>query len=108
LAERWTAYPSLVRGRLLTIEQSLIRRSVGRLSAHDLAGVEEKLASFVLSDSAIADYVLTHIDTTTLPGREVQLLAEKFVRACLTLAARDNPMIDLDRLRRLLAPPMNP
>ena len=101
-------YPSLVRGRLLTIEQSLIRRSVGRLSAHDLAGVEEKLASFLLSDSAIADYVLTHIDTTTLPGRDVQLLAEKFVRACLTLAARDNPLIDLDRLRRLLTPPMNP
>jgi len=101
-------YPSLVRGRLLTIEQSLIRRSVGRLSAHDLAGVEEKLASFLVSDSAIADYVLTHIDTTTLPGRDVQLLAEKFVRACLTLATRDNPLIDLDRLRRLLAPPMNP
>jgi len=66
-------YPSLVRGRLLTIEQSLIRRSVGRVSAHDLAAVEEKLATFLLSDIAIADYVLTHIDTTTLPGRDVQL-----------------------------------
>ena len=28
-------YPSLVRGRLLTIEQTLIRRSVGRLSYRD-------------------------------------------------------------------------
>ena len=48
------------------------------------------------------------IFTTTLPGRDIKLLAEKFVRACLTLAARDNPLIDLDRLRRLLAPPVHP
>ncbi|MFQ5857945.1 MAG: type II toxin-antitoxin system PemK/MazF family toxin [Anaerolineae bacterium] len=39
-------YPSLVRGRLLTIEQSLIRRTVGRLSSADLAAFEEKLAAF--------------------------------------------------------------
>jgi len=39
-------YPSLVRGRLLTIEQSLIRRSVGRVSAHDLAAVEENSRPF--------------------------------------------------------------
>lgn len=42
-------YPSLVRGRLLTIEQRLIRRSVGRLSASDMASFEEKLAAFLLS-----------------------------------------------------------
>lgn len=34
-------YASLVRGRFMTLEQSVIKRSVGRLSQTDLAGVEE-------------------------------------------------------------------
>src|SRR5258706_11049796 len=73
--------PSLVRGRLLTLEQSLIRRGVGRLSSRDLAGCEEKLASFLLSDRAIADYLLAQLDVTTMPGKIVHALAEKTIRA---------------------------
>ena len=95
-------YPSLIRGRLLTIEQSLIRRTVGRLNPTDLAAFEEKLATLLLSDSTAADYVLTRIDLTTLPGRIAQALAEKSSRASLTLAARGNPAIDLARLRAIL------
>jgi mRNA interferase MazF len=97
-------YPSLVRGRLLTIEQNLIRRTVGRLSQVDLAAFEEKLATFLLSDVAIADYLLTHVDLTTLSGQVVQAMAEKSARASLTLAARGNPAIDLVRLCTILAP----
>ena len=101
-------YPSLVRGRLLTIEQNLIRRTVGRLSQADLAAFEEKLAAFLLGDATVADYLLTHVDLTTLPGRVVQSLAEKSARASLTLAARGNPAIDLARLRAILAPETRP
>jgi mRNA interferase MazF len=101
-------YPSLVRGRLLTIEQNLIRRTVGRLSLADLAAFEEKLAAILLSDSTIADYALTRVDLTTLSGRLVQALAEKSSRASLVLAARDNPAIDLARLRVILQPEAKP
>jgi len=101
-------YPSLVRGRLLTIEQSLVRRTVGRLSPADLAACEEKLATFLLSDAIVADYLLTHVDLTTLPGRVIQLLAEKSTRASLTLVARGDPAIDLGRLRSILLPESKP
>ena len=95
-------YPSLVRGRLLTIEQSLIRRTVGQLSQADLFALEERLAAFLLSDTAAADYLLTRVDLIALPGRLVQALSEKFLRAGLTLATRRDPAIDLARLRALL------
>lgn len=101
-------YPSLVRGRLLTIEQSLVRRTVGRLSQADLAAFEEKLAAFLLSDATVADYLLTHVDLITLPGRVVQLLAEKSARASLTLAARGDPTINLTGLRAILATEAGP
>ncbi|MBI3360262.1 MAG: type II toxin-antitoxin system PemK/MazF family toxin [Chloroflexi bacterium] len=70
-------YPSLVRGRLLTIEQSLIRRTVGRLTPADLDAFTERLAAFLLSDAVVADYLLTRVDVTALPARIVQALAEK-------------------------------
>lgn len=95
-------YASLVRGRLLTIEQSLIRRTVGHLTAGDLAAVEERMAAFLLNDWAVADYLLTRVDMTTLPGRIVQALAEKSIRASLALAARGDPAVDLARLRSIL------
>lgn len=95
-------YPSLVRGRLLTIEQSLIRRIVGHLSATDYAALEEKLASFLLSESALADFLLNRADLTALPSCTVQSLAEKLVQAGLALAASGDPVIDLDRLRTML------
>jgi len=97
-------YPSLIRGRLLTIEQSLIRRTVGRLSRADLAAFEEKLAALLLSDVVVADYLLTHVDLIALPGRVVQSLAEKSARASLILAARSDPAIDPARLRAILEP----
>ncbi len=97
-------YPSLVRGRLLTLEQGLIRRAVGRLTPADLAACEERLAAYLLSDVAIAAYLVTRVDVLTLPGRIVQTLAEKSVRAGIALAARGEPAIDLARLRALLSP----
>jgi mRNA interferase MazF len=101
-------YPSLVRGRLLTLEQNLIRRSVGRLSPGDVAACEEKLATFLLSDIAIADYLLTRIDLAALPGRIVQALAEKGARASAILAAQGNPAIDLEHVRKILTSSVNP
>jgi len=97
-------YPSLVRGRLLTIEQSLIRRAVGRLTSADLAAFEEKLTALLLSDLAVADYLLTRVDLITLPGRVVQAISEKSMRAGLVLAAHGDPAIDLTRLRAILPP----
>jgi mRNA interferase MazF len=47
-------YPSLVRGRFLTIEQSLIRRQVGNLSLVDMAAVEEKLIALLISEDTLA------------------------------------------------------
>ena len=95
-------YPSLVRGRLLTLEQSLIRRTVGRLSAIDLSGLEAKLLTFLLSDRAIVNYVVSEIDLRVMPGPMVQMLAEKTVQSCLALT--QNPTIDIKRLRALLSP----
>jgi hypothetical protein len=74
------------------------------LSQADLAVFEEKLAALLLSDVTVADYLLTRVDLTTVPGRVVQSLAEKSARAGLALAARGNPAIDLARLRAILAP----
>jgi mRNA interferase MazF len=101
-------YPSLVRGRLLTIEQRLIRRNVGHLSARDLASVDEKLASFLFGEQAIVEYVLKRIDMTALPGQLVQSMAEKSLRASVILASRAGLLIDLDRLRKILRPPDQP
>ena len=101
-------YPSLVRGRLLTIEQSLIRRGVGRLMPGDMAACEEKLASFLLSDAAVADCLLTRIDLTALAGRIVQALAEKSARASAILAARGDPSIHLEYIRKILTSSSSP
>jgi mRNA interferase MazF len=95
-------YPSLVRGRLLTIEQSLIRRAVGRLSIADLAAVETRLVALLLSNTSVAEYVSAHVDLEALPGRLVQSLAEKSLRAGFALAVRRDPAIDLVYLRTLL------
>ena len=97
-------YPSLVRGRLLTLEQTLIRHTVGRLSASDLAKVEAKLATLLLSNAAVADYLLMHIDLTGMPGRIVPALTEKSVRASLALASQADSEIDVARIRNLLLP----
>ncbi len=95
-------YPSLVRGRLLTIEQSLVRRVVGRLSAADYAALEERLISFLLSDAALVDYLLTHVAWTALPSHTVQALGEKSLQAALVLRGRGDRAIDLERLRAVL------
>ncbi len=95
-------YPSLVRGRLLTIEQSLVRRTVGRLSPADMAAVEEKLAAFLLSDVTIANYLLTHVDWIALSGWLVQSLAEKSIRTCQAMAVRNDQAIDVPRLHAIL------
>lgn len=101
-------YPSLVRGRLLTIEQGLIRRNVGHLSARDLLSVDEKLVSFLFSENAIAEYLLKRIDMTTLPGQLVQTIAEKSLRASVILASWGGSAMDLDRLRKILRPSDQP
>ncbi|MFN8491510.1 MAG: type II toxin-antitoxin system PemK/MazF family toxin [Caldilineaceae bacterium] len=97
-------YPSLVRGRLLTLEQSLIHRTIGRLSLADLAGVEAKLASFLLSNITVAEYLISEIDLTLLPGRVVQALAEKSLQASVNLTKRAESDIHIERLRALFPP----
>lgn len=92
-------YPSLVRGRLLTIEQGLIRYTVGRLSSADLDAVEEKVISFLISDPATARHLVSEVDLVALPGRLVHRLAEKAIHASLRLAARGDQAIDIERLR---------
>lgn len=96
-------YRSLVRGRLLTIEQRLIRYSIGHLSPADLAAFEAKLTAFLLSDNAVANYLLARIDLTNLPGAVVQALAEKSIQASRTLESRGDPALDIARLRALLS-----
>ena len=95
-------YPSLVRGRLLTIEQSLIRSTVGRLSRRDLASIEAKLASFLLSDRAVADYLLRQVDLNAMPSGVLQSLTEKLVEAAVLHAGRQESGIDIARLRAIL------
>lgn len=98
-------YPSLVRGRLLTLEQSLVRRVVGRLTASDLASVEDKLATFLISDMATVNHVLTQVELTVLSGRLVQALAAKSIHAARSLASRAEPQINIAQLRGLLSAP---
>ena len=95
-------YPSLVRGRLLTVEESLIRSTVGRLSRRDLAAVEAKLASFLLSDRAVADYLLSQVDLNAMPGEVLQSLTEKLVEAAVRRAGRQESAINIARLRAIL------
>lgn len=100
----WTAanlrYPSLVRGRFLTLEQNLVRRTVGRLTPSDVAGVENKLINLLLSDRAVVTHAVK-ADLTMLPGQLVQALATESIGAALTLAKRANRHIDLNQLRTL-------
>ncbi len=98
-------YPSLVRGRLLTLEQSLIRRVIGRVSASDLAAFEQRLAAFLLSGESVADYLLTQVNLTMLSGRVVQSLALKTLQASLALADDSDPGINLAQLQALFLAP---
>jgi hypothetical protein len=75
---------------------------VGRLSAIDLSGLEAKLLTFLLSDRAIVNHVVSEIDLRVMPGPVVQMLAEKTVQSCLALT--QNPTVDIKRLRALLSP----
>lgn len=95
-------YASVVRGRLLTIEQRIIRRFVGRLSVDDLDAVEAQLVRFVLSEPGLVSYVNNYVDLTTLPTQLVQILAERSIEAAVSLTAHGNPMINIRRLRILL------
>ncbi|MEI2689078.1 MAG: type II toxin-antitoxin system PemK/MazF family toxin [Anaerolineae bacterium] len=97
-------YPSLVRGRLLTIEQTLIRRTVGRISYRDWTQVEDKLASFLLSDQGGVRFVLNQVTLSAISGALVQALGEKSIAAGLQLANRRDPAIDLAQWRALLLP----
>ncbi|WP_423223211.1 type II toxin-antitoxin system PemK/MazF family toxin [Candidatus Amarolinea aalborgensis] len=101
-------YPSLVRGRLLTIEQTLIRRSVGRVSYQDWEKVEDRLVSFLLSDEGAVRFLLDHVTLSSLPGALVQALGEKSIHAGLRLASRDDQTIDLAHWRSLLSPQQAP
>lgn len=104
LLVNWAAanlrYPSLVRGRFLTLEQNLVRRVVGRLTPSDFAGVEDKLISVLLSDRAVVTYA-GKVNLALLPGQLVQALAVESIRAAITLAKRSNPHIDLNQIRTL-------
>lgn len=94
-------YPSLVRGRLLTLEQRLVRQVVGRLTAVDFAGVEDVLARLLFSDRASVNHILAHVELTALPGQLVQALAAKSIRASLLLAKRGDPQMKIKELQAL-------
>jgi mRNA interferase MazF len=93
-------YPSFIRARLLTVEKTLIRRSLGTLTVADLASFDEKLLEFMVSDEALALYLNARVNVTALPPRVVQSLAEQVIAAAVMLAT--DPAIDLDRLGALL------
>ena len=97
-------YPSLVRGRLLTIEHTLIHRTVGRVSYQDWLQVEERLASFLLTNQGAVRFVLNHVTLSSLSGALVQALGEKSIAAGLQMASRGDPAIDLAQWRALLLP----
>lgn len=65
--------------------------------------VATALAALPLSNTSVAEYLSAHVDLVALPGRLVQSLAEKSLRAGFVLAARSDPAIDLVSLRTLLA-----
>lgn len=96
-------YPSAVRGRLLTIEQTLIHRTVGRVSYNDWQAIEAKLISFLISEQGIANYLLSHVNLSSLSGTVVHGLGERAILAGLALADRNDPAIDLDQWRTLLS-----
>lgn len=96
-------YPSAVRGRLLTIEQTLIHRAVGRVSDKDWQAIEAKLISFLVSDQGIVSYLLSHVSLSSMSGAVVQELGEHAIQAGLTLADHNDPAIDLDQWRTLLS-----
>jgi hypothetical protein len=62
-------YPSAMRGRLLTIEQTLIHRTVGRVSYKDWQAIEAKLITFLVSDQGIVSYFLSHVSLSSVWGR---------------------------------------
>lgn len=68
-----------------------------------LAAFEAKLIAFLLSDNAVANYLLTQIALTNLPRAVVQALAEKMLQASGTLESRGDPALDIAHLRALLS-----
>ena len=95
-------YPSVIRGRLMTLSQTLIVRRVGRLSTADLEAYDALLLSFISTENDIAAYLAKMINLTLLPQPLVQTIAEKAITAVVAHSAAAGSSVDVERLRSLL------
>lgn len=94
-------YPSAVKGRVVTLAQKLVLRSVGRLGPVDQDAYDERLLTLLTTDASLRDIFLRRMLWTTLPGDRLQALAERVLEASVSAAVSD-PRLDLKRLRNLL------
>jgi mRNA-degrading endonuclease toxin of MazEF toxin-antitoxin module len=51
-------YPSVVKGRVVALAQSLVRRAIGRLSSADQAAYDERLLTILGTDASIREAFL--------------------------------------------------
>lgn len=95
-------YPSVIRGRLMTLARTLIVRRVGRLSTADLETYDARLLSSISTENAIAAYLVKMVDLTALSQPLLQTVAEKAITAVIGLSATAGSSVDVGRLCSLL------
>ncbi len=94
--------PSFVRPKIAAIEPTLVVHHVGQLSGRDLGEVERRLRlAMALTESALAD-IVNEINFLKQSPSVVQATAEKSVAALVNFATSANPLVNLNRIRKLL------
>lgn len=96
--------PSFVRPKIAAVDPKLIVYQIGALSKKDLLEVDRRLRlAMSLTDTALAD-VVNEVDFMHQPPALVQMLAEKSVRAAVSLVENHHTAVNLEKLRQLLLP----
>jgi len=94
-------YPSAVKGRVVTLAQTLVLRSVGRLSPGDQSTYDDKLLMALSTEASLCEALLRRQSWAGIAGDRLQALAESILQVCIIVAPHDS-RVDLGRLRHLL------
>ncbi len=94
--------PSFVRPKVAAIESGLIVYQTGSLAEQDLLEVDRRLRlALSLTDTALID-IVAEVDFTKQPPHLVQTIAEKSVKAIISLSITHPTTINPESLRQLL------
>jgi mRNA interferase MazF len=99
--------PTLMKPRLATIHETLVRHHVGKLSAGDMIEVDQRLRRAIVPHRTALDDLLAQTNLLGHRAASVQRLAEAALSAAVDFASRGDSAIDLVRLRALFPPGAN-